>query len=114
VINVWAAILNNLERKRSEGSRRFFALVDAMVSIYLFQIYTNTHNQTPNYTAAKIQSTLDRSINRAKSGEGRYIDFEAILRKEFPICGKWISGKLLHMVSNNLLHFNCILKYPII
>ena len=55
VINVWATILNNMERKRSEGSpKRFFALVDAMVNIYLFFIFTNINNQTPNDTAAKI------------------------------------------------------------
>ena len=34
VINVWATVLNNLERKRSEGSpRRFFTPVDEMINI---------------------------------------------------------------------------------
>ena len=109
VINVWAAILNNLDRKRTEGSpRRFFAPVDAMVSTYLFYIYTNAHNQPTNYTAANIQSTLDPSINPAKSREGIYIDFKAILQREFQRCDKWISGKLLHLVSNNIIHFICI------
>ena len=89
VINVWVAILNNLERKRSEGSpRRFFAPVDAMVSSYLFYIYTNAHNQPTNYTAANIHSTLDPSINQAKSMNARYIDFETILQKEFQRCDK--------------------------
>ena len=80
VINVWAALLNNLERKRSERSPgRFFAPVDAMVSIYLFYIYTNAHNQPTNYTTANIQSTLDPSINQAKSMDARCFDFETIL-----------------------------------
>ena len=109
VINVWAALLNNLERKRSEGSpRRFFTPVDAMVSTYLFYIYTNAHNQATNCTVVNIQSTLDPSINPAKSVEARYIDFETILQKEFQRCAKWISRKLLHLVRNNIIHFICI------
>ena len=109
VINVWVVIIKNLERKRSEGSpRRFIAPVDAMVSTYLFYIYTNAHNQTTNCTATNIQSILDPSINRAKSVEAKYIDFEIILQKEFQRCDKWISGKLLHLASNNVIHFICI------
>ena len=46
VINVWATILNNLDRKRSEGSlRRFFTPVDVIVIIYLF-LFINTNDQT--------------------------------------------------------------------
>ena len=83
VINVWAAILNNLERKRTEGSPRiFFTAVYAMVIIYLF-LFTNTIAQTSTDTNAKIQSTLDHMINVAKSKEVGYIDFETILEREF-------------------------------
>jgi len=40
VVNVWADILNNLERKRIEGSqRRFFAPVDPVVIISYFNSY---------------------------------------------------------------------------
>ena len=109
MINVWVAILNNLKRKSSEGSpRRFFATVDAMVSTYLFYIYTNAHNQATDCTATNIQSTLDPSINPAKSVDARYIDFETILQKEFQRCDKWSLGKLLHLVSSNIIHFICI------
>ena len=83
VISIWAAILNNLERKRSEGpSRRSFAPVYVMVIIYLF-LFTNTNDQTPTDTIAKMQSTLDILINTAKSEEVRCIGFETIFEREF-------------------------------
>ena len=82
MINVWAAILNNLERNRSEGSlRRLFTPIDVMVNIYFF--FTNTNDQITNDTTIKMQSTLDPLINTAKPEEARHIDFETILQREF-------------------------------
>ena len=71
VINIWAAILDNLERKRSEGPPRgFFALVDVIVIIYLF-LFTNTNDETPTDTIEKMQSTLDILINTGKIRRGK-------------------------------------------
>ena len=83
-----------------------------MVNIYIFS--TNSNDQIPNNTAAKIQLTLDPLINTPKLEEARYIDFETILEREFQRCDKWISANQLPLVGINLINFYCILQYYII